>query len=89
MTISDIAEYEVDEKYYLSEKVLNNLAFHLKRNHDKGNYYGANIKTKDEKSNTVTVKGKYMYDLICVAMRGRNPEKPTCRESGLKNSSDD
>ena len=25
-----------------------------------------------------------MYDLICVAMRGRNPEKPTCRESGLK-----
>lgn len=84
LTISDIAEYEVDEKYYLSEKVLNNLAFHLKRNHDKGNCYGANIKTKDEKSNTVTVKGKYMYDLICVAMRGRNPEKPTCRESGLK-----
>lgn len=30
LTISDIAEYEVDEKYYLSEKVLNNLAFHLK-----------------------------------------------------------
>lgn len=84
LTISDIAEYEVDEKYYLSEKVLNNLAFHLKRNHDKGNCYGANIKTKDEKSNTVTVKGKYMYDLICVAMRDRNPEKPTCRESGLK-----
>lgn len=84
LTISDIAEYEVDEKYYLSEKVLNNLAFHLKRNHDKGNCYGANIKTKDEKSNTVTVKGKYTYDLICVAMRGRNPEKPTCRESGLK-----
>lgn len=84
LTISDIAEYEVDEKYYLSEKILNNLAFHLKRNHDKGNCYGANIKTKDEKSNTVTVKGKYMYDLICVAMRGRNPEKPTCRESGLK-----
>lgn len=84
LTISDIEEYEVDEKYYLSEKVLNNLAFHLKRNHDKGNYYGANIKTKDEKSNTVTVKGKYTYDLICVAMRGRNPEKPTCRESGLK-----
>ena len=25
-----------------------------------------------------------MYDLICVATRGRNPEKPTCRESGLK-----
>lgn len=74
LTISDISEYEVDEKYYLSEKVLNNLAFHLKRNHDKGNHYGANIKTKDEKSNTVTVKGKYMYDLICVAMRGRNPE---------------
>lgn len=71
-------------KDYLSEKTLNNLAFHLKRNHDKGNCYGANIKTKDEKSNTVTVKGKYMYDLICVAMRGRNPEKPTCRESGLK-----
>lgn len=84
LTISDIAEYEVDEKYYLSEKTLNNLAFHLKRNHDKGNCYGANIKTKDEKSNTVTVKGKYTYDLICVAMRGRNPEKPTCRESGLK-----
>lgn len=84
LTISDIAKYEVDEKYYLSEKVLNNLAFHLKRNHDKGNCYGANIKTKDEKSNTVTVKGKYMYDLIRVAMRGRNPEKPTCRESGLK-----
>jgi len=35
LTISDIAEYEVDEKYYLSEKVLNNLAFHLKRSHDK------------------------------------------------------
>lgn len=84
MTISDIAEYEVDEKYYLSEKVLNNLTFHLKINHDRGNYYGANIKTKDEKSNTVTVKGKYMYDLICVATRGRNPEKPTCREYGLK-----
>lgn len=84
LTISDIAEYEVDEKYCLSEKVLNNLTFHLKINHDRGNYYGANIKTKDEKSNTVTVKGKYMYDLICVATRGRNPEKPTCREYGLK-----
>lgn len=75
LTISDIAEYEVDEKYYLSEKVLNNLTFHLKINHDRGNYYGANIKTKDEKSNTVTVKGKYMYDLICVATRGFK----TCR----------
>lgn len=84
LTISDIAEDEVDEKYYLSEKILNNLVIHLKRNHDKGNGFGCSIKTECEKSNPVTVKGKCMYDLICVAMRGRNPEKPTCRESGLK-----
>lgn len=84
LTISDIIEEDVDEKYYLSEKVLNNLVIHLNRNHDKGDSFGCSIRKEEEKSNPVTVKGKGMYDLVCVEMRGRNPKNPTCRESGLR-----
>lgn len=63
LTISDIAEYEVDEKYYLSEKVLNNFAFHLKRNHDKGNYYGANQEERLEEYDKLYGKFVWVTDM--------------------------
>ena len=39
--LSDILDDEVDEKYYLSEKVVASLLAHKKRNEEKGNGFGA------------------------------------------------
>lgn len=58
--LADVLESNVDEKYYLSEKMLKGLIMHGELHKEKGNRY--------EKIG---------------ALRGRNPDKPTSRKSGL------
>lgn len=69
--LRDILEDEVDEKYHIKDEVLRNLIAHKERNEREGRGFGMVVKTPEEKSLAVRVGGKGMYDIVCVAMRGR------------------
>ena len=112
--LKDILEKEVDEKYYLSDKMVQSLTDWGERNANNGNGFKPEIKEVDEKSAVLTtgsMKSSSTYvkvdkklnpkpnqdkascftaggnsggnhsdmDLICVAMRGRNPDDPSDR----------
>jgi len=51
--LADILESEVDEKYYLSEKSIKSVYAHKKRHAERGNGFGANIKTEHEQSGSL------------------------------------
>ncbi len=82
LLLRDIIDDEVPERYYLKDETVQAILRHRERNKQNGGHFGAVFHGVDGKMSCVTVKGKYMYDLICVAMRGRNPENPTSRVSG-------
>lgn len=63
-------EDEVDGKYYLSDAAIQGLLGHLTRNREKGNGFGCDIRTCGQKSQTVRVKGKGMYDLVAPRCTG-------------------
>jgi len=69
--LKDVLEKEVDEKYYLSDKVVNNLIQHKERHKEKGNGFGAVFHDENKKMQALKVGGKGIDDLVCVAMRGR------------------
>lgn len=79
--LRDILESEVLQKYYLSDKALATVT--RKRE------IGINAKINPEKSGTITCgnqSAKFSIDnstTLIVASRGRNPENPKSRESGL------
>lgn len=82
--LKDILEDEVDEKYYLSDKMLNYLNKNSELQKENGNgfkftpFYEFDIKSK-----TITSKeGSRMDDNFIVAMRGRNPDNPSDRTTG-------
>jgi len=82
--LKDILEDEVDEKYYLSDKMLNYLNKNSELQKENGNgfkftpFYEFDIKSK-----TITNKeGGRMDDNFIVAMRGRNPDNPSDRTAG-------
>ena len=60
--LKDVLENEVDQKYFLSDKVLNSLIIHKDRHDLKGNGFGFNLK-KDES--------------IASTIRANNPDCPT------------
>lgn len=62
--MKDILEEIVDEKYYLKDEVVRKLIEHRERNISNGNGFGAKHRGLDEKMNSVSVKGKGMYDLV-------------------------
>ena len=62
--MKDILEEIVDEKYYLKDEVVRKLIEHRERNIANGNGFGAKPRGLDEKMNSVSVKGKGMYDLV-------------------------
>jgi len=109
-------ENEVDEKYYLKEKTINNLLDWGKRNKANGNGFKPEFKTGNQKSTALTtgsMKSSSTFikldkqlneksdqhkaacltgggnsggnhsdmDIICVAMRGRNPKNSNDRKS--------
>lgn len=91
--LSDILEDEVDERYNIKDTVLQNLIFHKERNKKNGRRYDMVIKTPDEKSVAIQVGGKGMYDIVCVAMRGRynqadgrNKQQLEARHDGKTNT---
>ena len=81
--LKDILEAEVDEKYYLSEKMIEVLSKH------RNNIIGKN----DNPEKSCTIHSGYfkmggrdqqyvIQEPYCVAMRGRNPENPSDRTTG-------
>ena len=80
--LRDILESEVDEKYYLSDKVVTNLIEHKERHKEQGHGFGAVFNSEDKKMQALKVGGKGIDDLVCVAMRGRNPDNPSDRTTG-------
>lgn len=74
--LKDIIENEVDDKFNLTENRLN-----YQKNNDRSRFL-------DEKTNKAGAlmtrfQGSDMLILKCAAFRGRNPENPTSRKSGL------
>jgi len=81
--LKDILESEVDEKYYLSEKMIEVLSKH------ENSIIGKN----DNPEKSCTIHSNYfkmggrdqqyvIQEPYCVAMRGRNPENPSDRTTG-------
>lgn len=108
--LKDVLESDVDEKYYLSDKMLNYLLKNSENMKLKGNGFSFKPKNENSISNSVTTKsGQRMDDnflkvksatkkgfevaqtldtacnqaVMIGAIRGRNPEQPTSRETGL------
>jgi len=79
--LKDVLETDVDDKYYLSDKMIKWLSKHSEKR-------GTEFKKLDGKQKascltTTEAKQNLSNDYICVASRGRNPENPKSRESGL------
>lgn len=70
--LKDILEPNVDEKYFLSDKVVGNLEIHKQRNKENGNGFGVVYHKEDMKMSAIKIGGKGIDDLVCVAMRGRD-----------------
>jgi DNA (cytosine-5)-methyltransferase 3A len=82
--LKDILETEVDQKYYLSEKMLDFFTKHDQKYKDLGGGFAFKPSEGYGKARTITNPGKNrMDDNFIVASRGRNPENPKSRESGL------
>ena len=71
--LRDILEEEVDDKYYLSEKLINFFHENTKKMKENGNGFAFKPTYGNKKGNAVTTKcGSRMDDdFICVAQRGR------------------
>lgn len=69
--LRDILEENVSEKYFLSEEYIKKLLAYNKRQDERGNGFKATPRLPDEKMTCVTVGGKAIHDLVCVAQRDR------------------
>lgn len=82
--LKDVLESEVDRKYYLSEKMITGLQNHSDKKELEGCGFKFEATEGNSKSKTITNPGKNRTDdNYIVASRGRNPENPKSRESGL------
>lgn len=82
--LKDILEENVAEKYYLSDKALK----YLEKDTTNGWSDRLSMLNYDDKDKAGCITANHSkgvpYNMIkCVAMRGRNPENPKSRESGL------
>jgi DNA (cytosine-5)-methyltransferase 1 len=85
--LKDVLESEVDEKYFLSDTMLNYFKKNSNSNKTKGNGFSFKPKAEIDLANSVTTKsGNRMDDnyIKIVAIRGRNPQNPKSRVSGLE-----
>jgi DNA (cytosine-5)-methyltransferase 1 len=87
--LKDILESEVDEKYYLSEKMIDYLQNTNEKHKFLGN--GFEFKPRDENgiASCITARcfkqgcdDNFIQEPYCVAMRGKNPENPSDRTTG-------
>ena len=90
--LRDILDKEVDEKYFLKESTVKFLFKHCEESGFNMNVYDG---TKDKSvcllgsAYKIMIHNQYVKEtnkqsLICVAMRGRNPENPSSRNEGVK-----
>lgn len=81
--LRDILETEVDERYFLSDKMLTWLQRHSEKRNQKMKLLG-----EDDKTNCVTATAELKTNLtsnfVCVAMRGRNPKNLSDQKAGVK-----
>ena len=84
--LKDILEQDVPTKYYLTDKVIENLLKYNQRQIDNNRGFSAKFRNPDfvDKMDCLKIGGGGKDDLICVASRGRTPENPKSREAGLK-----
>lgn len=68
--LHDIIDEKADKKYFLSDEALDNLLRHKVTQKSKGFGYGMEIRYLDDKSTTVDMGGKGVYDLIVQRARG-------------------
>lgn len=85
--LKDMLEDNVDEKYYLSNKMLNGFIRKNEQQKVKGGYIFT--PTRGEKiAKTITTKAgsritdNYIQEPLCAASRGRNPDNPSDRTIG-------
>ncbi len=91
LRLKDILENEVDEKYYLSDKMLNGFLKHNNKHEEKGTGFIWKPKTENDIANCLranaalcptdnTIVEKIPF---IVASRGRNPNNPSDRTAGM------
>lgn len=82
--LKDVLEVDVDDKYYLSEKMHSYLKLNSETQKEKGNGFKFTPTDGYCKGKTITDPGKTrLDDNFIVASRGRNTENPKSRVSGL------
>lgn len=79
--LRDVLENDVPDKYYLSEKMMKWLTRHSEKRGTEFKQLDGNQKASC--LTTTEAKQNLSNDYVCVASRGRNPENPKSRESGL------
>lgn len=81
--LKDVLEKEVDDRYFLSDKMLTWLQRHSEKRNQKMTLLG-----EDDKTNCVTATAELKTNLtsnfVCVAMRGRNPKNLSDQKEGVK-----
>lgn len=88
LRLKDVLEDEVDEKYYLSDKLIKGFENHAKRHNSKGSGFAWSPKNKNDIASTIRANAALcptdntIIEPICVAMRGRNPDNPSQRIAG-------
>lgn len=81
--LRDILQDDVDEKYFLSKKMIDGILRSSKGNDDKHFFQGEDkCPTIDTRVGASTHFSPYIKEPICVASRGRNPKNPKSRKSG-------
>ena len=80
--LKDVLESEVDEKYFLSDTMLTWIDKHREKRSSSGKYP---FTEEDEYSGCITARYNKMgaEDIFIGAIRGRNPQNPLSRVSGL------
>lgn len=73
--LRDILEKDVDEKYYLSDKVVRNLIEHKNRHKSLGHGFGAKFHKENEKMQSLKCGGKGIDDLVSIYQLGRGFNK--------------
>lgn len=81
--LKDVLESEVDEKYFLSDKMITWIDKHREKRSSSGKYP---FTEEDDYSGCITARYNKMgaEDIFIGAIRGRNPQNPKSRETGLE-----
>lgn len=80
LSIRDILEPEVDEKYTLSDKLWNYLQEYKKKHQAKGNGFGYGLTNLDGVSRTMSARYYKDGAEILIPQKGKNPRRLTPRE---------